>query len=157
MTSLHAILPHALTDNPDALTHAPVNHIPVTHVPLAHTPLTHIPLAHIPQGAINFALFTSSAHSVNLCLFTEADLLAGRVTHEVPLDPTVNRTGDVWHVMLPGVRDDMLYGRCSAEAVRTRAVVWQLGAFAEGTICRERVGGVRGIAAVSGRLQTAGW
>ncbi|EFJ40420.1 1,4-alpha-glucan branching enzyme II, isoamylase, partial [Volvox carteri f. nagariensis] len=61
-------------------------------------------------GAINFAVFSSSATAVRLVLFTEADLTAGRATLEVPLDPTTNRTGDVWHVMLPNLRDDLLYG-----------------------------------------------
>lgn len=61
-------------------------------------------------GAINFAIFSSSAQSVNLCIFNEADLSRGLVTHEIPLDPLINRTGDVWHIMLPNLRDDLLYG-----------------------------------------------
>ena len=62
------------------------------------------------QGATNFALFSSNAGSVALCLFTEADLRAGRTTHEVPLDPLLNRTGDVWHVALPDLDPSLLYG-----------------------------------------------
>ncbi|KAG2454971.1 hypothetical protein HYH02_000797 [Chlamydomonas schloesseri] len=61
-------------------------------------------------GAINFSVFSSSADAVSLVLFTEADLNAGRATFEIPLDPYVNRTGDVWHIMLPDLRDDLLYG-----------------------------------------------
>ncbi|GIL64820.1 hypothetical protein Vafri_18680 [Volvox africanus] len=61
-------------------------------------------------GAINFAVVSSSSTAVSLVLFTEADLAAGRSSFEVPLNPYVNRTGDVWHVMLPGLRDDLLYG-----------------------------------------------
>jgi hypothetical protein len=165
------------------------------------------------QGAINFAVFSSSAATVHLVLFTEGDLHAGRVTVEasvdagtardpslrqplparsppralqhraaravqlatgskhaltlalhrtlsdtappacickplcppallgtaqpaplatfaatarsnhtnvlpcppqIPLNPLVNRTGDVWHVMIPNLRDDLLYGECRA-------------------------------------------
>lgn len=62
------------------------------------------------QGATNFALFSANAGSVALCLFTEADLRAGRTTHEVPLDPLLNRTGDVWHVALPDLDPSLLYG-----------------------------------------------
>ncbi len=62
------------------------------------------------QGVTNFALFSANARSVALCLFTEADLAAGRTTHEVPLHPARNRTGDVWHIALPGLDPSLLYG-----------------------------------------------
>ena len=64
----------------------------------------------VVQGATNFALFSANAGSVALCLFTETDLRAGRVTHEVPLDPLLNRTGDVWHIALPDLDPSLLYG-----------------------------------------------
>ena len=62
------------------------------------------------QDAVNFSVFSSAATSLALCLFTEADLQAGRVTHEVALDPDLNRTGDVWHIMLPQLHSKLLYG-----------------------------------------------
>lgn len=62
------------------------------------------------QAAINFSVVSSAAQSVSLVLFTEADLAAGKVTHEILLDATTNRTGDCWHIMLPGLHSDMLYG-----------------------------------------------
>lgn len=37
-------------------------------------------------------------------------MVKGRSSFEVDLDPVNNRTGDVWHIMLPGVRPDLLYG-----------------------------------------------
>ncbi|KAK9843453.1 hypothetical protein WJX81_003335 [Elliptochloris bilobata] len=61
-------------------------------------------------GTTNFALFSTNARSVVLCLFTEGDLRAGRTTHEVQLDPLLNRTGDVWHVALPDLDSSLLYG-----------------------------------------------
>lgn len=65
------------------------------------------------QGGINFAVFTSSAYAVSLVLFTEQDLHNGAVTHEIELNPDVNRTGDIWHITLPKLRDDLLYGESS--------------------------------------------
>lgn len=62
------------------------------------------------QGATNFAVFASNAWGMSLCLFTEEDLKAGRVTHEVPLMPGKNKTGDVWHIALPRLDPALLYG-----------------------------------------------
>lgn len=53
-----------------------------------------------------------SAVAVSLVLFDEDDLVAGRSTHEIPLSPVFNRTGDVWHIALPSLRQDLLYGGC---------------------------------------------
>ena len=63
-----------------------------------------------PQGTTNFAVFASNAWGVSLCLFTEADLRAGRVTHEVALHPEANKTGDTWHIALPRLDSTLLYG-----------------------------------------------
>ena len=63
------------------------------------------------QEGVNFAVYASSATSVSVCLFTEADLQAGRVTHEVPLSPELNRTGYIWHILLPKLDSTLLYGR----------------------------------------------
>lgn len=43
-------------------------------------------------------------------LFTEDDLYHGRSTFEIPMDPVLNKTGSVWHMMLPAVDYNMLYG-----------------------------------------------
>lgn len=62
------------------------------------------------QGAVNFSLFSSSARAVSLCLFTEADLQRGQITSEIQLDPESNRSGDVWHLLLPALPSGLLYG-----------------------------------------------
>jgi isoamylase len=64
------------------------------------------------QSAVNFAVTSSGATGITLCLFTRADLAAGRTTHEVDLDPALNRTGAVWHALLPSIPDldGLLYG-----------------------------------------------
>ena len=59
---------------------------------------------------MNFAVVSSAARAMSLVLFTEADLAAGRSSHEIPLDPVLNRTGDVWHIMLPELDTNLLYG-----------------------------------------------
>lgn len=68
------------------------------------------PCPRSPQGATNFALFASNATAVTLVLFTENDLHNGRVTTELPLNAATNRTGAVWHVMLPNLDPALLYG-----------------------------------------------
>ena len=68
------------------------------------------PLDVCGQDAVNFAVFSSAASFLALCLFTEGDLEAGRMTTCVRLDPQLNRTGDVWHIMLPQLDPSLLYG-----------------------------------------------
>jgi glycogen operon protein len=64
-----------------------------------------------PQGAtwdgeaVNFALFSAHATRVELCLFDAPDAPRESARVELP-----ERSGDVWHVRLPGVRAGQLYG-----------------------------------------------
>lgn len=58
---------------------------------------------------------------MTLVLFTEADLHAGRSTHEIPLDRDANRTGAVWHVALPALDSSLLYGAFSPRALQTHS------------------------------------
>ena len=62
------------------------------------------------QDAVNFAVFSSSARSVELCLFDEQSLRSGRVLHSITLDPVANKTGDIWHIQLPHINNSLLYG-----------------------------------------------
>jgi len=56
---------------------------------------------------VNFALFSRHARRVRLELFDHPeDAGAARV---IDLDPANNRTGDVWHVWLKGIRPGQLY------------------------------------------------
>ena len=68
------------------------------------------------QAAVNFALYSSGASGVTLCLFSEADLRNGKVSYEVCLDSSHNKTGDVWHVALPQVDTTLLYGQALHDA-----------------------------------------
>jgi isoamylase len=62
--------------------------------------------ATVCSGGVNFALFSRHAQAVTLLLFREGreEPLA-----EVPLDPALNHTGDVWHVFVSGLPLDILY------------------------------------------------
>lgn len=58
-------------------------------------------------GGVNFAVFSRHAQRVHLVLFKEGheEPLA-----EIPLDPAMNKTGDVWHILVHGLTPDILYG-----------------------------------------------
>jgi isoamylase len=58
-------------------------------------------------NGVNFALFSRHASRVRLELFDQpADATPTRV---IDFDPACNRTGDVWHVWLAGIRSGQLY------------------------------------------------
>jgi glycogen operon protein len=58
-----------------------------------------------PRGT-NFAVFSHNATHVTLVLFAPG----GERRGSIPLDPRHHRTGDTWHVFLPGVRAGAEYG-----------------------------------------------
>ena len=67
-----------------------------------------LPLGTSPHGGgVNFALTSRHASHIRLELFDHPeDSTAARV---IDLDPTRNRTGDVWHVCVEGIRPGQLY------------------------------------------------
>ncbi|MDR1429155.1 MAG: glycogen debranching protein GlgX [Spirochaetaceae bacterium] len=67
-----------------------------------------LPLGAIPTGrGINFAVFSRYAFSIILVLF-ESDR-EGSPCREIVLDPEKNRTGDIWHCHIPGLKAGALY------------------------------------------------
>jgi glycogen operon protein len=67
-----------------------------------------LPLGTTPRpGGVNFAVFSRHAHAVHLVLFEEGreDPVA-----EIAIDPTANKTGDVWHIFVHDLSPDILYG-----------------------------------------------
>lgn len=63
--------------------------------------------AHASGGGVNFALFSRHASAVRLELFNApSDAAPERV---IDFDPVRNRTGDVWHVWIKGIRSGQLY------------------------------------------------
>jgi isoamylase len=67
-----------------------------------------LPLGTYARGeGVNFAFFSRHASRVWLALFDQPeDATAARV---IDLDPVRNRTGDVWHVWVEGIRPGQLY------------------------------------------------
>lgn len=59
-----------------------------------------------PKG-VNFALFSQHARAVSLSLFRPNDTAP---YIEIPLDPTLNKTGDVWHIFVYDLPHDHSYG-----------------------------------------------
>ncbi|MFN0171602.1 MAG: glycogen debranching protein GlgX [Bryobacteraceae bacterium] len=63
--------------------------------------------ATLHRDGINFALFSRHATSVALVLFYPGDIES---LVEFPLDPVVNRTGDIWHALITGIDPGIQYG-----------------------------------------------
>jgi glycogen operon protein len=59
-----------------------------------------------PEG-INFAVFSRHAHAVHLVLFRDGH---EEPSAEIPLDPLLHKTGDIWHVLVHDLSPDTLYG-----------------------------------------------
>lgn len=59
------------------------------------------------RGGVNFALFSHHASRVRLELFDHP--VDPRPASKIDLDPSINRTGDVWHVLVKGLRPGQLY------------------------------------------------
>jgi glycogen operon protein len=64
-------------------------------------------------GGINFAVFSRHATQVTLVLNWPGD---PEPLLEIPLDPDLHRTGDVWHVFLQGLAPGFEYGYRAARA-----------------------------------------
>lgn len=57
------------------------------------------------KEGLNFALVSTSAKEVSLCLFVTPDQIAA----EIPLKPEAHKTGNVWHIALDGLPRNLLY------------------------------------------------
>ncbi|GAB4230809.1 MAG: glycogen-debranching protein [Chlamydiales bacterium] len=63
--------------------------------------------ATISEDQVNFALFSEHATKVTLCFL---DVATRNLIYEIPLDPKINRTQNIWHVAVKGLRFPILYG-----------------------------------------------
>jgi pullulanase/glycogen debranching enzyme len=64
--------------------------------------------AHASEGGVNFAIFSRHASRVRLELYDRPE--DATPARAIDLDPRRNRTGDVWHVWIAGLRSGQLYG-----------------------------------------------
>jgi isoamylase len=62
--------------------------------------------ARVVRGGINFAVFSKYATEVTLVLFFGSD---AESMLELPLDPDLNRTGEVWHIFVRGLDPGIRY------------------------------------------------
>ena len=77
-------------------------------VPFVTSPGAPLPLGALrrPLG-INFALFSRHATAVSLLLFASGE---GPHLAEIRLDPEINRTGDIWHILVHDLDPAVRYG-----------------------------------------------
>jgi len=62
--------------------------------------------ASIHKNGINFAVFSKHATSVTLVVFISGE---HEPVAEIPLDPDLNRTGDIWHIFIQGLEPEIRY------------------------------------------------
>lgn len=61
----------------------------------------------LTSSGVNFSIYSRDAQKVSLCLFdSEVDQIPSKV---IDLDPVLNRTGNVWHVFIEGLKAGALY------------------------------------------------
>lgn len=63
--------------------------------------------ASLTQNGINFAVYAKEAQKLSLCLFEENNL--STPSKEIELDPTLNKTGDSWHILVQGLPPNPIY------------------------------------------------
>ena len=63
--------------------------------------------ATVLNNGVNFAVFSRNATSVTLLLFEKAE--SNIPVAELVLDPDQNKTGDVWHIRVEGVKEGVSY------------------------------------------------
>lgn len=59
------------------------------------------------KKGVNFSIFSKHATSLSLCLFNPH---SQKPTYEIPLNPTINRTGDIWHILVHNLDLSFHYG-----------------------------------------------
>ncbi len=63
---------------------------------------------HFTRNGIQFSIFSRNATAVTLLLF-ESDG-PGSSYVEIPLSSQTNKTGDIWHILVEGLKEGQLYG-----------------------------------------------
>jgi isoamylase/glycogen operon protein len=64
--------------------------------------------ATVQSKGINFAVYVKEAHHLSICLFEEKTV--EHSIKEIELDPKKHQTGRIWHALLTGLPDHMVYG-----------------------------------------------
>ncbi|MBW6521253.1 MAG: glycogen debranching protein GlgX [Desulfoarculaceae bacterium] len=64
----------------------------------------------ILSKGINFSIFSRHAQEVTLVIDLPETTKVPRQQVQIPLHPEINRTGDLWHILIQTTRDDLRYG-----------------------------------------------
>jgi glycogen operon protein len=64
--------------------------------------------ATVSEKGVQFSLFSRHATSIILQLFSSSK--DTEPSHEITLDPESNKTGDLWHIFIEGIKPGQLYG-----------------------------------------------
>ncbi|PKL37259.1 MAG: glycogen debranching enzyme GlgX [Spirochaetae bacterium HGW-Spirochaetae-1] len=76
---------------------------------LITSPGSPLPLgADTVSNGVQFSIFSRNATSVTLVLFSGKEHKAPYI--EIELDPFLNKTGDIWHIWIEGLREGQQYG-----------------------------------------------
>ncbi|HSA15960.1 MAG TPA: glycogen debranching protein GlgX [Spirochaetota bacterium] len=82
---------------------------PIKNSLIVTSPGTPLPFgAHLHGDGARFSIFSRHAEGVTLVLFHGEE--PGDAFEEIELDPVINRTGDIWHIWVKGVREGRQYG-----------------------------------------------
>ena len=64
--------------------------------------------ATLDKNGCNFAIYSKNAEAVSLLLFDDKDLK--KYTVIIPLNKKINKTDDIWHIYIYGIKKGQLYG-----------------------------------------------
>jgi len=64
--------------------------------------------ANLDHNGCNFALFSKNATNVTLLLYEKNNIKTP--SHKIDFDKKINKTGNVWHIYIHGVKHGQLYG-----------------------------------------------
>lgn len=62
---------------------------------------------HIDRHGAQFSIFSRHATAISILLFESSET---EEYIEIELDPALNKTGDIWHIWIAGIREKQLYG-----------------------------------------------
>ena len=98
-------------------------------------------------GGVDFRIFARHATKVWLLLFKSAE--AAKPEREIELDPVANRTGDIWHVAVPGAQAGDYYlwrmDGPKGDGFAYDPEQWLLDPFAEAVAGAPEWGGAEGV------------
>jgi len=83
-----------------------------------------LPGASPVAGGVNFAIFVRNCKTISLLLFEPG---TERPVREIELDPHINRTGDVWHIMVEGAISGYSYAYRLCKSKGEKRIGRQLG------------------------------